>query len=104
MKPSSEEQIRQTLRAWSPAVTPNPNFRAEVWARIEAAKKQPATWMAWLRTHVVSVAGMTTAAVACAIFAGAAVANFQSEQRREELLDRYIVSIDPHRQIVSSQP
>jgi len=98
-----DDALRDLLRTRH-TVTPvlSPRFRSEVWARIEARRSTPATWLAWTRLHF---AGVATAAVASMVLsAGAAgwVAVRQAGQDREMMVSRYVTSIDPHRQLATT--
>jgi hypothetical protein len=94
---SEDGTLGPTLRKhWQVQPRCNPNFRTAVWARIEAARQTPATWNAWLRLNLARFAGVT---VACVVLAGAGgvwLAREQSDRNREQLVQRYLASIDPH--------
>lgn len=74
----------------------NPGFRTAVWARIESTRRAPATWGDWLRLNV---SRFTFLAVVSTVIAGAGggwIATAQANQNREQLVQRYLASIDPH--------
>lgn len=79
--------------------TKNPAFRAEVWARIEANRRLPATWSAWLKLNAVRFAMIALATAALAGVGGGWIATAQAEQTREQLVQSYLASIDPHQKI-----
>lgn len=98
MNPNSNNaELGQLLRTnLEVGPTKNPNFRAEVWARIEANRRNPASWATWLRFNA---ARFTVAAViTVTIFSvgGGLIANAQAHQNREQLVRQYLASIDPH--------
>lgn len=105
-KSSDDEKLSQLLRDnWNVSLRPNPNFRAAVWARIETFRHQPATWGGWLRNHIRGVAPLALASIAIAIAGGGFLAKASSQHQRDQLIERYLVSIDPHRQVaVTNQP
>jgi hypothetical protein len=73
-----------------------PDFRAAVWARIEAVRRAPETWSAWLRLHSWRFASCALAGVVLAGAGGGWIAKVQSQRDREQLVRRYLASIDPH--------
>lgn len=99
MKPEpTDESLTRLLRERC-AVAPerNPEFRATVWARIEARKRGPATWVAWWRTNSLRFGTLAVASVMLAGVGGAWMARWESQRTREQLVQRYLASIDPHR-------
>jgi len=74
----------------------NPAFRAEVWARIEANRRSPATWSAWLRLNAARFAMIVIVTVTISSVGGGWVAKTQAKQNREYLVQQYLASIDPH--------
>lgn len=91
----AQSNERNLLRqATSQGVSANPNFRAEVWARINAGVQAPATWGQWLRGHAM---GVGLIAAACVLLAGAGGSWLALEQSRsQQQLERYVASIDAH--------
>jgi hypothetical protein len=98
MTPHSHDgPSRQALREhWQVSPECNPGFRTAVWARLEAARNAPATWGAWLRLNFFRVSSFAVLAIALAGVGGGALARTQASQQREELVQRYLASIDPH--------
>lgn len=100
--PNNEDHLRQLLRqSWPTSAATSAQFRAAVWERIDAAKRRPATWAAWLRLHVpgVSVAGV--AVILVAGIGGNLMARHQTARMREAQIQRYVASIDPHQQVTA---
>jgi hypothetical protein len=98
--PSDDGPLPRALRQHCRVTPePNPDFRAAVWARIEARRRAPATWSAWLRANLRRTAALSVAAIALAGVSGGVLARIQAGQEREALVQRYLASIDPHRQI-----
>ena len=98
-----DEALRRLLRTHD-RVQPvrNPAFRADVWARIEARRQVPVTWAAWLRPHLAGFTMVAAASVILAAGAGGWAATARAGREREAMVARYVASIDPHRQAVSS--
>ena len=94
---SNDEQLGPLLRD-NYHVTPvkNPDFRTAVWARIESTRRAPATWGAWLRLNVYRFAFLAVASITIAGIGGGWIATAQAKQDREQLVERYLASIDPH--------
>ncbi|MBW8780671.1 MAG: hypothetical protein JF599_02115 [Verrucomicrobia bacterium] len=92
-----DKSLRDLLREqWTVAPVRNPGFRAEVWARIEAARRTPATWGAWLRLHLLGVSMVAAASIVFAGAGGGLLAGARDRHEREQLVQRYLISIDPH--------
>jgi hypothetical protein len=100
---SQDEPLRELLRrSWTVAPQSNPGFRAAVWARIEAARRMPATWSGWLRINVARVSYCAAASIMFAGTGGGLLAASQANRERDQLIQRYVVSIDPHQQLNST--
>ncbi|MFT3783193.1 MAG: hypothetical protein QM790_14385 [Nibricoccus sp.] len=94
---SNKGPLNQLLRAnWQVEPVKNPAFRAEVWARIEANRRAPSTWSAWLRVNALRFASAAAACVIIASVGGGWIATARASQEREQLVQRYLASIDPH--------
>lgn len=92
-----DSSLRELLREnCTVAPVRNPGFRAEVWARIDAARRAPSTWGAWLRVHVLGVSLVATASIVFAGAGGGLLAGARDRHEREQLVQRYLSSIDPH--------
>lgn len=75
------------LSHWRVDPPRNPQFRAEVWARIDAAAR-PSTWAKFARAHP----GLVTSALAAAILLGAW--RGRTEAREQTAADRYAIAGD----------
>lgn len=96
----NDEQLRQLLRrSWTVSLKPDPGFRASVWARIEAARRMPATWSGWLHLNLARVTMAAAASIVLAGTGGGLLAATQAGREREQLIQRYVASIDPHQQV-----
>ncbi len=93
---SNDEQLGSLLRnEWQVRPVKNPGFRTGVWARIEAARRVPATWGAWLRLNAARCTFLAVASIAVAGTSGGWIAKAQANQNREQLVQRYLASLDP---------
>ncbi len=96
---SDDPQLRRLVReAFAVEPTRDPNFRAAVWARIDAAKSTPSTWSAWLRLHVAQFSAVAVMTVVIAGTAGGWIATKEASRNREQLMQRYLASVAPHQQ------
>ncbi|MBK9991014.1 MAG: hypothetical protein IPP19_09835 [Verrucomicrobia bacterium] len=92
----NDEQLGPLLRNnWQVRPVKNPDFRTAVWARIEAARRAPLTWGAWLRLNAARFAFLSVASIAIAGAGGGWIATAQANQNREQLVQRYLASLDP---------
>ncbi len=97
---SQDAALRRLLReSWTVLIRPNPNFRALVWARIEALKHRPQTWAAWLKMHLLGVGMAAAASLAVAITGAGLLAQKHAQREQEQLVSRYVASIDPHARV-----
>jgi hypothetical protein len=95
-----DTELRDALRAhWHVHPQRNPDFRTSVWARIEASRRSPATWGAWLRLNTLRLASVAAVCVALAGVGGAWLARAEASHTRDQLVQRYLASIDPHARI-----
>jgi hypothetical protein len=95
----NDEQLESLLRNnWPVRPVKNPDFRAAVWARIESTRRAPATWGAWLRLNASRFAVLAVASVVIAGTSGGWIAKAQANQNREQLVQRYLASLDPLQQ------
>lgn len=96
----NDQQLRQLLRrSWTVSPKSDPGFRAAVWARIEVGRRLPATWSAWLKAHVASVTVYAAATIIVASAGGGLLAANQAGRERDQLIQRYVASIDPHQRV-----
>lgn len=96
----NDDQLRQLLRrSWKASPKPNPDFRSAVWARIESAGPKSATWSGWLHLHLARVTLAAAVSIVLAGTGGGLLAATQASREREQLLQRYVMSIDPHQQV-----
>ena len=96
----NDEDLRRLLRAhWPAEVRATPEFRAGVWARIEAERRGPASWAGWLRLHLAGTAWAAAASIALAVAAGGWLATAEAEAARSREAERYVATIDPHARV-----
>lgn len=86
-------------RSWTVLLKSNPDFRSAVWARIEAGRKRPVTWSAWLKLNFTNVAMYAAASIVLAGAGGGYLAAIQASRDRDQLIQRYVTSIDPHQRV-----
>jgi hypothetical protein len=103
MKSPNKDKLALLLPLWKVTPKSNPGFRAAVWAKIEATSQEPLTWGGWLRMNVGTVAPLAVAVVTFSIVGGGIAAKTKASDQREVLIERYLSSIDPHRQIGASE-
>jgi len=95
----NDEQLGPLIRNnWQVRPVKNPEFRTTVWARIEATRRAPVTWGAWLRLNASRYAVLAVASVVIAGTSGGWIAKAQANQNREQLVQRYLASLDPLQQ------
>ena len=93
----NDEQLRQLVRqSWTASPKSDAGFRAAVWARIESGRRLPSTWRAWFKANLASVAVYAAASVVVAGTGGGLLAANHAGRERDQLIQRYVASIDPH--------
>jgi hypothetical protein len=98
--PHENEALSRVLKThWRVAPEKNPRFRADVWARIEARRSEPANWFGWLKQHTFSVGGIALIAVTLSIVGGNQLATAQADRVRDRMMARYAASIDPQQHV-----
>jgi hypothetical protein len=86
-------------KSWTVSLRSNPNFRSAVWTRIEASRQLPATWSGWLKLNFTAVAMYAAASIVLAGAGGGYLAATQANRDRDQLIQRYVTSIDPHQRV-----
>ena len=88
-----EQKLDGVLAAWDVAPGRDPQFRAAVWAKIEAARVGR-TWFEYARSHV----ALTTGLAAVALVAGGWIGREKAQTRvaadRAALAENYVRSLD----------
>jgi hypothetical protein len=87
------DSLGEVLRIWRVSPPPDPNFRAAVWQRIEAIRREP-TWPAFVRTRAAALTTATIAIVALSGLTGHSVARNHVNADRNTLAASYIASLD----------
>jgi hypothetical protein len=99
----NDDQLGPLIRkGWTVSVQSNPNFRTAVWARIEAGRRLPATWSDWLKLNFTRVTMYAAASIALTTAGGGYLAANQANRDRDQLIQRYVTSIDPHQRVAAS--
>lgn len=91
--PDAHESLSRTLAGWRVTPPRNPQFRAEVWSRIEAARRAP-TWTGYVRSHGALVAGAFALAVMLGAWTGRARAQERATAARAALVADYVHGLD----------
>lgn len=89
----SESSLTRALAEWRLTPRRHPNFRADVWARIERDRRAP-TWTGYLRAHGALVAAALAVAVIVGAWSGRARARTQDEQAKAVLVTEYVRGLD----------
>lgn len=90
---SSDKSLSQILAQWRLTPRRNPQFRAEVWARLEA-RRHDVSWFAYARSRVPLVAGVLTLALVAGALTGRERVNVRLAADRAALADAYVQSHD----------
>ena len=91
--PSEPDRLDCALNEWRLAPAHNPRFRAETWARIEAARRPP-SWAGYLRAHGALVAGALAGALLLGAWEGRAQARERDAAARATLVADYVHGLD----------
>jgi len=95
---SPRNQLSDTLRDWRVTPPADPNFRHQVWQRLN--RQIPASWPAYLRGHAVAWMLVTLLTVSAAALTGHATAQAKVRADRETMVVSYLVDLDPRVQAV----
>jgi len=87
----TSDTLDRVLNDWRVAPARNPQFRAEVWARIGAGA-QP--WSVYARRHGAMVAGALALAVVVGAVTGRERARAQTAADRAQLASAYVQGLD----------
>lgn len=97
---SSSDPLSRALSTWRIAPPRDPQFRAAVWARLQAARDQ--RWVSYVRHHATA----SFAAFALAVVAGGWLGQWQAHrlaaQDRETLALTYLSAIDAR--VIAASP
>jgi hypothetical protein len=90
-----EDSLSRTLPDWRVTPARNPQFRAQVWQRIEAAGQgSPLPWGAYARTHARSVAGALAVAVVLGALGGREQARARVASESTRMASAYVQALD----------
>lgn len=95
--PSDSKLIQLLRRSHSSEAATNPTFKASVWRRIEKDRAPSTGWVGWLRGQAWPVFASALASLALAGWLGTQLGDLAQHRHRDELMNRYLASIDPHR-------
>jgi anti-sigma factor RsiW len=91
--PNPKDNFAQTLADWRVTPPRNPQFRAEVRARLEATRHAP-TWSGYLRAHGALVAGALMLALMLGAWTGRVQARDRAAAARAALVADYVHGLD----------
>ncbi len=95
MSPSpSKDPLSGLLAQWRITPTHNAHFRSNVWSRIEAGNRQPATWSAFARAHSGLVAAVVTASMLVGAWTGLNEAREHRDAERQAIAASYVHTLD----------
>lgn len=89
---SPPDSLSRTLAAWRIAPSRDPQFRAAVWARIDAVRDQ--RWVTYVRRHTAACFAALAFAVVAGGWLGQWQAHRQAAQDREALTVAYLAELD----------
>jgi hypothetical protein len=87
------DSLSNDLRLWRVSPPPDPGFRAAVWQRIEARRRESG-WPAFLRTRATALTAAAIVIVVVSGWTGHSVARSQVQADRRMLAARYLASLD----------
>ena len=91
--PETNDKLSGALADWRLAPRRNPQFRTEVWARLEKARRAP-SWPGYVRDHAALVAGALAVAVVIGALTGRAQARARAEADSNRIADSYVRALD----------
>ena len=89
----SSDSLSRVLQDWRVVPARAPQFRAEVWARIEGTKKTE-SWPGYLRGHAAAVAGALVLAVVVGAVGGRSQARALAAAESARLASAYVQAMD----------
>ncbi len=87
------DSLSNDLRLWQVSPPPDPGFRAAVWQRIDARRRE-STWPAFVRTRGTALAVAAIAIVVVSGWTGHSVARSRVQADRSTLAAHYLASLD----------
>jgi len=91
--PDPNETLSRALADWRVSPPRNPQFRAEVWSRIEAGRRAP-SWTVYLRAHRALIASALMLAVVLGAWTGRERARERDAAARATLVANYVHGLD----------
>ena len=92
-KAETNDSLSRALAGWRVAPGRNAEFRAAVWARIEAARSA-VSWPGYARAHAAVLAGAMALAIIGGGWAGTERAQARVAAERAEIVNAYVQSLD----------
>jgi hypothetical protein len=91
--PESKDPLDAAMAEWQVRPRTDPEFRPQVWSRIEAAKL-PASWPRYVRAHRAALVSGIAAAVVLGAVTGREQARTRAESDRSTLATSYVQAMD----------
>lgn len=91
--PEPDDSLTRALAGWRVAPRRDPQFRTQVWARLESARRAP-SWSGYVRAHATLVAGALALAVVVGALTGRERARARTEADSSRLADSYVRALD----------
>lgn len=87
------DSLSRTLADWRVSPPRSPQFRAQVWERIAAAKHS-LPWSRYVRVHAAAVGGVLALAVVLGVVSGQGQARARATADRAQLAAQYVQTYD----------
>lgn len=95
-----DDSLSRTLKSWRVAPKASANFRADVWQRIEAARRAGGeSWSAYLRNHLAVWLAVLVVTLGGSGWIGLSAAQAQNAATRQKMVAAYVQRIDPRAQV-----
>ena len=90
---SPRDSLDELLAAWRVQPRRDPQFRARVWAKVQAARS-PASWPGYVRGHAVAIGGALALALMFGAMGGRSQARARAAAESERLASAYVEALD----------
>lgn len=91
--PEKDEALSSALRDWRLDPPRDPQFRAAVWARIEASRRG-LPWLGYARAHATMLVGALAVALAVGGWVGREQARARVAADRAQIASAYVQALD----------
>lgn len=90
---SPRDSLDELLAVWHVRPRRDPQFRARVWARVQAARS-PSSWPGYVRGHAAAIAGALALALMLGAMGGRSQARARVAAESERLASAYVEGLD----------